>query len=65
MSLLVKQVIILPLQEIMVNFVYSRQQKTKPIFYLKDDNGKVWEEVIISAFLNAVATTLDVFPANN
>ena len=46
----------------MVNFFYSRQQKMKTIFYLKDDNGKLWEEVIIPTFLNPAAT-LDVFPA--
>ena len=45
----------------MVDFVYSRQQKMKTIFYLKDDNGKLWVEVIISTFLNPVAT-LDFFP---
>ena len=48
----------------MVNFVYSRQQKMKTIFYLRDDNGKLWVEVTISNFLNAVAT-LDVFPGTN
>ena len=48
----------------MVDFVYSRQQKMKTIFYLKDDNGKLWVEVIISTFLNPVAT-LDFFPASN
>ena len=36
----------------------------KTIFYLREDNGKWWVEVIISNFLNAVAT-LDVFPASN
>ena len=46
----------------MVDFVYSRQQKMKTIFYLTDDNGKLWVEVIISTFLNPVAT-LDFFPA--
>ena len=45
----------------MVDFVYSRQQKMKTIFYLTDDNGKLWVEVIISTFLNPVAT-LDFFP---
>ena len=34
----------------------------KTIFYLKDDNGKLWEEVIIPTFLNPAAT-IDVFPA--
>ena len=34
----------------------------KTIFYLTDDNGKLWVEVIISTFLNPVAT-LDFFPA--
>ena len=33
----------------------------KTIFYLTDDNGKLWVEVIISTFLNPVAT-LDFFP---
>ena len=33
----------------------------KTIFYLKDNNGKLWEEVIIPTFLNPAAT-IDVFP---
>ena len=37
------------MQEIMVEFVYSRQQKIKD-FSLKDDNGKLWVEVIIVSF---------------
>ena len=37
------------MQEIMVEFVYSRQQKIKD-FLLKDDNGKLWVEVMIVSF---------------
>ena len=37
------------MQEIMVEFVYSRQQKIKD-FSLKDDNGKLWVEVMIVSF---------------
>ena len=33
-----------------VEFVHSKQQKMKNI-YLKDDNGKLWVEVIIDSFL--------------
>ena len=36
------------MQEIAVEFVYSRQQKKKERkFHNKDDNGKSWVEVII------------------
>ena len=50
------------MQEIMVEFVYSRQQKIKN-FSLKDDNGKLWE-VIIVTFLDA-EVTVNVLIANN
>ena len=33
------------MEEIAVEFVYSRQREIKP-FYLKDDYVKIWEEVI-------------------
>ena len=51
------------MQEIMVEFVYSRQQKIKN-FSLKDDNGKLWVEVIIVTLLDAEAT-VNVLIANN
>ena len=52
------------MQEIMVEFVYSRQQKIKN-FSRKDDNGKLWVEVIIFVtFLDAEAT-VNVLIANN
>ena len=47
----------------MVEFVYSRQQKIKN-FSRKDDNGKLWVEVIIVTFLDAEAT-VNVLIANN
>ena len=60
-----KQIIIeLQMQEIIVEFVYSRQQKIKNFSYNKDDNGKSWVEVIIVTTLDAVVT-VDVLPANN
>ena len=34
------------------------------IFYLKDDNGKLWVEVIVVTFFNAVAI-VDVLTASN
>ena len=37
-------------KKIAVEFVHSKQQKIKNI-YLKDDNGKLWVEVIIDTFL--------------
>ena len=52
------------MQEIVVEFVYSRQQKIKNFLYNKDDNGKSWVEVIIVTTLDAVVT-VDVLPANN
>ena len=52
------------MQEISVEFVYSRQQKIKNFSYNKDDNGKLWVEVIIVTTLDAVVT-VDVLPANN
>lgn len=51
------------MQEIMVEFVYSRQQKIKN-FSLKDDNGKLWVEVITVTLLDAEAT-VNVLIANN
>ena len=48
--------ITLPIQEITVEFVYSRQQKIKKTFSLKNDQGKLLVEVIIFTFLDRVAT---------
>ena len=42
------------MEEIAVEFVYPKQQK-RP-FHLKDDNVKIWVEVIIVTFQYAVAT---------
>ena len=50
------------MQEIMVEFVYSRQQKIKN-FSRKDDNGKLRVEVTIVTFLDA-EVTVDVLIAN-
>lgn len=50
------------MQEIMVEFVYSRQQKIKN-FSRKDYNGKLRVEVIIVTFLDA-EVTVDVLIAN-
>ena len=57
-----KQVITLPIQEIAVQFVYSKQQKMT--FSLQNDKGKLLEEVIIFTFLDRVAT-VDVLTASN
>ena len=52
------------MQEIAIEFVYSRQQKMKE-FSSQGEKGKFsWVEVIIFAFFDAVAT-VDVLPANN
>ena len=56
--------ITLPIQEITVEFVYSRQQKIKKTFSLKNDKGKLLVEVIIFTFLDRVAT-VDVPTASN
>ena len=56
--------ITLPIQEITVEFVYSRQQKIKKTFSLKNDKGKLLVEVIILTFLDRVAT-VDVLTASN
>ena len=56
--------ITLPIQEITVEFVYSRQQKIKKTFSLKNDQGKLLVEVIIFTFLDRVAT-VDVLTASN
>lgn len=53
-----------PIQEIAVQFVYSKQQKMKKTFYLKNDKGKLLVEVIIFTFLDRVAT-VDVLTASN
>ena len=54
--------ITLPIQEIAVQFVYSKQQKMT--FSLQNDKGKLLEEVIIFTFLDRVAT-VDVLTASN
>ena len=46
-----------------VEVVFSRQQK-KRSFNLKGDNEKLWVEVFIATFLNAV-TTVNVLTASN
>ena len=51
-----KQVEKFPMQEIVVEFVYSRQQKIKTLFVLKDDNSKFLVEVVFVISLYAVAT---------
>ena len=56
--------ITLPIQEIAVQFVYSKQQKMKKTFYFKNDKGKLLVEVIIFTFLDRVAT-VDVPTASN
>ena len=56
--------ITLPIQEIAVQFVYSKQQKMKKTFYLKNDKGKLLVEVINFTFLDRVAT-VDVLTASN
>ena len=45
------------------NFFYSRQPKREELSTFKDDNGKLWVEVII-VFLDAVAA-VDVLTAGN
>ena len=49
------------MEEIAVEFVYPRQQE-RP-FHLKDDNVKIWVEVIIVTLQYAVAT-VNVLMAN-
>ena len=58
-----KTVINMPMEEIGVEFVILDNRKWRP-FHLKDDNVKIWVEVIIVTFLYAVAT-LDVLMANS
>ena len=54
----------LPIQEIAVKFVYSRQKKMKNFSPKHDDNEKFWLEVIIATFMDAV-TTVDVLTTRN
>ena len=54
----------LPIQEIAVKFVYSRQKKMKNFSPKDDDNEKFWLEVIIATFMDAV-TTEDVLTTRN
>lgn len=44
---------ILPIQEIAVEFGYSRQPKMKRLLS-KDDNRKLWMEVVNATFMDAV-----------
>ena len=53
----------LPMQEIAVEFCLFRQQKIKNFSY-KDDNGKLWVEVIIVTSLDS-DDTVDVLTAND
>ena len=54
----------LPIQEIAVKFVYSRQKKMKNFSPKDDDNEKFWLKVIIATFMHAV-TTVDVLTTRN
>ena len=54
----------LPIQEIAVKFVYSRQKKMKNFSPKDDDNEKFWLEVIIATLMDAV-TTVDVLTTRN
>ena len=54
----------LPIQEIAVKFVYSRQKKMKKFSPKDEDNEKFWLEVIIATFMDAV-TTVDVLTTRN
>ena len=54
----------LPIQEIAVKFVYSRQKKMKKFSPKDDDNEKFWLEVIIATFMDAL-TTVDVLTTRN
>ena len=51
------------MEEIAVEVVSPRQQERRPL-RLKDDNVKIWVEVIIVTLLYAVATA-DVLTANS
>ena len=59
-----RQIENLPIQEIAVKFVYSRQKKMKKFSPKDDDNEKFWLEVIIATFMDAV-TTVDVLTTRN
>ena len=54
----------LPVQEIAVKFVYSRQKKMKKFSPKDDDNEKFWLEVIIATFMDAL-TTVDILTTRN
>ena len=54
----------LPIQEIAVKFVYSRQKKMKNFSPKDDDNEKFWLEVIIATFMDTV-TTVDILTTRN
>ena len=51
------------MKEIAIEFVILDNRKSRP-FYLKDDNVKIWVEVITVTFSYAVAT-VDVLIANS
>ena len=51
------------MEEPAVEFVYPKQKELKT-FHLKDDNVKIWVEVIIVTLLYAV-TPVDVFIVNS
>ena len=54
----------LPIQEIAVKFLYSRQKKMKKFSPKDDDNEKFWLEVIIATFMDAL-TTVDILTTRN
>ena len=58
-----KQVKVCQCKKSRSSFVYSRQQKIKNFSY-KDDNGKLWVEVIIVTSLDS-DDTVDVLTAND
>ena len=52
------------MQEIAVEFVYSRRQKMKD-FLSQRNNRKLWVEMIIVAALDAIATVNVLTASNN
>ena len=52
------------MQEIAVEFVYSRRQKMKD-FLSQRNNRKLWVEMIIVAALDAIATVTVLTASNN
>ena len=58
----------------MINFCNRRNRgrvclflttENEQLFYIKDDNDKLWVEVIIVTFFNAVPTVDDLTASNN